>query len=159
MALLSLGVGLAWNQGLGGSDAARWHAGCGWVLFVAAWAQVVGAWMRGSKGGPTEPQMRGDHYDMTPWRLMFERLHKSLGWLLLLASAAVIVLGLAVVDAPRWMPLVLCIWWLALTASFVILQKRGRCIDTYQAIWGPDAQHPGNQIAPIGWGVKRALEK
>jgi hypothetical protein len=46
-------------------------------------------------------------------------------------------------------------WWLVLIAGFVWLQRQGRCIDTYQAIWGPDTAHPGNRIKPIGWGIKR----
>ena len=157
--LMSVGLALAWNHGLGTDGAARWHVTSGWVLCMAGWAQVVGAWLRGSKGGPTEPHMRGDHYDMTLWRGAFERLHKGLGWLALLASAAVIALGLVVADAPRWMLLILCAWWLAFIAAFVMLQTRGRCVDTYQAIWGLDPRHPGNQIPPIGWGVNRPLGK
>ena len=35
------------------------------------------------------------------------------------------------------------------------LQRQGRCIDTYQAIWGPDPRHPGNRLKPVGWGVRR----
>jgi hypothetical protein len=92
---------------------------------------------------------------MTPWRRVFERLHKTLGWVAVAASAAVIVLGLVIVDAPRWMLLVLCLWWLAFVVVFVRLQARGRCIDTYQAIWGPDPAHPGNRVPPTGWGVRR----
>lgn len=153
--LMSLGLALAWNRGGLAGDAARWHAGAGMALCLAGWAQLVGALLRGSKGGPGEPQLRGDHYDMTPWRRAFERLHKGLGWAAVAASAAVIVLGLVVADAPRWMLAALCAWWLAFINAFVLLQARGRCIDTYQAIWGPDPQHPGNRVRPTGWGVRR----
>jgi hypothetical protein len=134
---------------------AQWHTWAGWVLCVTGALQVLGALARGSKGGPTDAQMRGDHYDMTPWRLAFERLHKSLGWAAVFAGAVVIVMGLVLVDAPRWMLLVLALWWLAFAVAFVVLQKRGRCIDTYQAIWGPGLQHPGNHLQPTGWGVRR----
>lgn len=157
IAAMTLGAGLAWNQGAGASLAARWHAGAGWVLVWAGWLQVAGSLLRGSKGGPGEATLRGDHYDMTPWRLGFERLHKGLGWLAVVASVAVIVLGLVVADAPRWMLLLLCLWWLALGVAFAALQRQGRCIDTYQAIWGPDPAHPGNHRAPTGWGVRRPL--
>jgi hypothetical protein len=158
---MSLGAALAWSQGLGaaGSPAARWHAGLGWAVCGLGWLQLVGAYSRGSKGGPGEAQLRGDHYDMTTWRRAFERLHKGLGWLALLLAPAVIVLGLVLADAPRWMLLVMLLWWLLLTAAFVRLQRRGRCIDTYQAIWGPDPVHPGNQRRPIGWGVRRPLNR
>ena len=157
VAALTLGAALAWDQGQGGSDAARWHAAAGWALCIAGWAQIAGALLRGSKGGPTEPQLRGDHYDMTPWRRTFERLHKGLGWLAVGVSAWVIVLGLVVADAPRWMLVVLCVWWFVLALMFAVLQARGRCIDTYQAIWGPDPSHPGNSVRPTGWGVRRPL--
>lgn len=72
-----------------------------------------------------------------------------------LVSAITIVLGLTVADAPRWMVLMLVTWWMGLAVAFVRWQRQGRCIDTYQAIWGPDPLHPGNDRAPIGWGVSR----
>jgi hypothetical protein len=37
----------------------------------------------------------------------------------------------------------------------VRLERAGRCIDTYQAIWGPDLKHPGNQRLHVGWGMLR----
>jgi hypothetical protein len=110
--------------------------------------QVVAGWLRGSKGGPTDTTLRGDHYDMTRKRLAFERLHKGLGWLAVLVAAGMVVSGLILVDAPRWMLLGLCCWWLALAAAFAVLQKNGWAIDTYQAIWGPDPAHPGNHRTP-----------
>jgi hypothetical protein len=155
---MSVGAWLAWNQGAGASNAARWHAWAGWGLVTAGWAQASASVLRGSKGGPGEPSLRGDHYDMTRWRLGFERLHKGLGWLALVGAIAVVVLGLVLADAPRWMLLILCVWWLALGYAFTALQRRGRCIDTYQAIWGPGLQHPGNHRPPTGWGVRRPLE-
>jgi len=153
--LMSLGAALAWQQGSANTPLARPHGWAGWALVVAGWLQIAGGLARGSKGGPTADVLRGDHYDMTPRRIAFERLHKALGWSALLAAVGVIALGLALVDAPRWMAGLLAAWWLALALAFTHLQRRGRCIDTYQAIWGPDPQHPGNRIAPIGWGVHR----
>ena len=157
VAAISVGAWLAWGHATGASAAARWHGWLGWALCAAGWAQIAGALLRGSKGGPTDTQMRGDHYDMSPRRKAFEWTHKVLGWSALLVAAGVLVLGLVVADAPRWMPLVLALWWLALGAAFVQLQRAGRCVDTYQAIWGPDTSHPGNSLTPIGWGVHRPL--
>ena len=148
---MTLGLWMVWGRA---SGAAPLHAALGWALCIAGWLQSAGGLARGSKGGPGVP---GDHYDMTPWRKFFERLHKGLGWAALLASVVVITLGLLIVDAPRWMALILGVWWLSLMAAFVRLQGAGRCIDTYQAIWGPDPAHPGNRVAPIGWGVRRPL--
>ncbi len=155
MALVATGLFLAWNQGGQATTAAVWHHWLGWVVVVAGAAQLLSAWLRGSKGGPTEPHLRGDHYDMTHHRRAFERWHKGLGWAALLLAVAVIVLGLVAADAPRWMAGGLTLWWSLLAALAWRWQRQGRCIDTYQAIWGPDPAHPGNRLRPTGWGVRR----
>jgi hypothetical protein len=159
MAVMTIGVAVAWNTGMMATAAARWHVLIGWLVCVLCWVQVVGALLRGSKGGPTEPSLRGDHYDMTSRRRWFERLHKTLGWLAVAGSPKVIVLGLVAVDAPRWMLLAFAAWFLCLCFVFIRLQSRGRCIDTYQAIWGPDPAHPGNRVRPTGWGVRRPRQE
>ena len=145
VALVTVGAVLSFNNSQQASMAAQLHAWAGWALLAAAWLQVAAGWLRGSKGGPTDSSLRGDHYDMTRRRLVFEHMHKSMGWAALLVSVGVIVSGLVLVDAPRWMLLVLCVWWPALVAGFAVLQKSRSGIDTYQAIWGPDLHHPGNQ--------------
>ena len=47
------------------------------------------------------------------------------------------------------------IWWLAMLGVFIWLQRAGRCVDTYQAIWGLDPNLPGNRRRPIGFGISR----
>ena len=155
VAVMSIGAGLAWAQSGGASLAARLHAWAGWSLVLLGWLQIAAGLARGSKGGPGEAGLRGDHYHMTPHRIWFERLHKGLGWLSVLAAVGVIALGLQVADAPRWMALVLLAWWSALAGLAWRWQRRGRCVDTYQAIWGPDPHHPGNRLEPVGWGIRR----
>jgi hypothetical protein len=146
LALMLVGVALAWNAGGARNTAAAfWHAYLGWTVIVLGLFQVISAWLRGTKGGPTEPELRGDHYDMTEHRKWFERLHKTCGWLALGLGVIGIGLGLVAVDAPRWMPLLLGLWWLGLVVLALRLERAGRCVDTYQAIWGPDPKHPGNQ--------------
>ena len=159
VAVMTVGLALVLNRpGAAASHtAAVMHAWAGWAVCVAAWVQIFGSMARGSKGGPTDARLRGDHFDMTPWRTTFERVHKVLGWGGVLASIGVIGLGLVAADAPRWMALLLALWWIALTAAFVWLQRTGRCIDTYQAIWGPAPSLPGNRVRPVGWGVRRPL--
>lgn len=152
---MSLGLALAWERGSDSHPLAALHRAGGGLLVLLGWLQVLGGLLRGSKGGPGEAQLRGDHYDMTPRRVWFERLHKSLGWMALLGAVVVIALGLLVADAPRWMALLLALWWLLLAALAWRWQHAGRCIDTYQAIWGPEPVHPGNRQRPIGWGVRR----
>lgn len=131
------------------------HPVLGWILLALGLLQIALGALRGSKGGPTSDSLRGDHYDMTPRRQWFERLHKGLGWLAVALALPAIALGLRAADAPRWMPLILAAWWLVLGLVAWRLQKAGRCIDTYQAIWGPDLAHPGNRQTPIGLGVHR----
>lgn len=155
-ACMLVGLWLVWGKGASGGSLPRLHGWVGLLVCALAALQVLGALARGSKGGPTEETLRGDHYDMTPRRRMFERLHKGMGWMAVLLAVMVMAMGLALVDAPRWMVLALSLWWLALVAAFVHLHRAGRCIDTYQAIWGPEAHHPGNGKQPIGWGITRA---
>lgn len=143
----------------GAANAAGLHGLLGWVVIALAVIQFTSSWLRGSKGGPTalaeDGSLRGDHYDMTLRRRVFEYVHKSVGYLAVAIATGAIVTGLWQANAPRWMWLVITLWWLIMLAAFAMLQRQGRAIDTYQAIWGPDTVHPGNQIPPIGWGIKR----
>lgn len=123
---------------------------------------VVLGVFRGSKGGPTAPardgSFRGDHYDMTPWRLLFERLHRVLGYTALLMGFAAIFTGLWAANAPRWIWIVLVLYWSGLLLAARYCQRRGWSFDTYQAIWGPDPDLPGNKMPMTGWGTTRPGE-
>ena len=169
--LMTAAVGMVWTA-CSGSGSVEWtcspgrmtgHELTGLAALGAGWVQIVLGLARGSKGGPTDggadpndPETwRGDHYDMTPRRIAFEWSHKLLGYLALVLAAVAIVTGLVHADAPRWMFLVLIAWWTGLLAWAVRLERRGRNIDTYQAIWGPDPGHPGAKRKPTGFGVRR----
>lgn len=136
-----------------------YHALFGWCVTVLLAAQVLSGVLRGTKGGPTCPardgSLRGDHYDMTPWRRAFETLHKTSGYTVLALSVFAVLTGLWHANAPHWMWLGLVGWWATLLVAFAWLQSRGLAVDTYQAIWGPDATHPGNQMPSQGWKTKR----
>ena len=150
---MSIGFVLALVYGSGfGSGWAEFHGLIGWGTVMLGYSQVVAGILRGSKGGPG---ISGDHYDMTRRRLVFERFHKSAGYVAMLCSVVAILSGLWIADAPRWMWLTLCLWWIAYAVAFAHLQRKGRCIDTYQAIWGADTSHPGNKMAAIGPGIRR----
>jgi hypothetical protein len=140
------------------------HARLGWILVLLGWLQLVGGILRGSKGGPQVtsgsgppwPRIeRGDHYDMTRRRVVFEWLHKVGGYIAIPLSLIVTGLGLDHAAAPAWMWCVIALWWTILLCYAIRLQRAGRCLDTYQAIWGPDPQHPGNARGVIGWGIRR----
>ena len=149
--LLAMGLILS-RPNLGGLG---WHGMFGWLTIGLLAVQFVSAWLRGSKGGPTDKSLAGDHFDMTLRRRVFEYVHKFAGYLALALAAAAVLLGLSFVNAPIWMWLAIVLWWAVLGGVFGVLQRAGRATDTYQAIWGPDPGLPGNQVRPIGWGIKR----
>lgn len=148
---------IVWRNG--GIFVTHWHSWLGWAVLSLLGMQVFSGILRGSKGGPTaladDGSWRGDHFDMTTRRVVFEVLHKTVGYGAILLSVLAIVSGLWLVNAPRWMWLSLAGWWCVLGWAFVALQSRGRCVDTYQAIWGADPNLPGNRLPPIGPGIKR----
>lgn len=155
VAFMLLGLYLSWNQQYQSTTVATLHSYIGWFVVGLGFLQIFAGVLRGSKGGPTETKLRGDHYDMTAHRLRFEWVHKTFGWLAIGLAVATVLLGLWAANAPRWMVLVLCAWWMALLWIGWRLEKAGRCIDTYQAIWGVDPKHPGNQRAQGGWRMRR----
>ncbi len=150
IALMTVGAGLIW---LGGAEPAQgpahgvasWHCWSGWAVFALGWLQVAGAWARGTKGGPTDARAdprdpatwRGDHYDMTRHRIVFEWQHKAGGWVAIALACGTLVMGLINADAPRWMFGAIAGWWLLLAVLAVHWQRDGRRVDTWEAIWGP----------------------
>jgi hypothetical protein len=125
------------------------HRGLGWILLGLACVQFLSAVLRGTKGGPTssaaDGSLRGDHFDMTPRRIIFEWVHKTSGRLALVLTVPVILSGLWQLNAPHWMWLVIALWWGVLSLVAAVLELRFGTHDTYQAIWGPDPDLPGNR--------------
>lgn len=154
IALTLAAVALVWREAGAADGWARAHRLLAWLVCALAAVQALGGVLRGTKGGSV-PDERGDHYDMTPRRFLFERVHKSCGYLAMAVAMAAIATGLAHVNAPRWMAVFITLWTLAWLAAFAWLQRRGWCIDTYQAIWGPDPRHPGNRMPVVGPGIRR----
>ncbi len=139
------------------------HERLGYLLLLILAVQVLLGIFRGSKGGPTAPNRdgswRGHHYDMTSWRRTFETVHKTLGYVALALAISVLFLGLWKANAPIWMWLTFGIWWFGLVSAFVHMQRRGMAVDTYQAIWGDDPSHPGNQRPSRNWGAHRPKDR
>ena len=135
------------------------HRVLGYGVVGLAVLQGLSGVFRGSKGGPTDRSadgsLSGDHYDMTGRRLAFEVLHKVVGYLLLITATLCILFGLWAANAPIWMWLSICLCWLALAAAAAWIEVHYGSYDTYQAIWGPDPDLPGNQIRKQGFGTVR----
>ena len=135
------------------------HRLVGITVISLALVQFLSAWLRGTKGGPTSPaadgSLRGDHFDMTPRRQWFERIHKFGGVIAAALSVVAILTGLWQANGPVWMWLCLFAWWGVLAWIVALCERRQGALDTYQAIWGPDPALPGNRIKPIGIAVRR----
>lgn len=156
--MMIIAVVLIWNE-RGTRSGAFFHNLVGWSTIVLCGVQYIAGWLRGSKGGPTDLEhtgtIRGDHFDMTTHRRVFECIHKSLGYTSLLVAVCAVFSGLWLANAPHWMWISLIVWWCFVIFAFARLQKTRGAVDTYEAIWGPDKSLPGNQIKPIGWGIKK----
>lgn len=143
------------------ADSIHWYLG--WAVFTLGLVQILSGFLRGTKGGPTEPapdgSVRGDHFDMTRHRKAFEYFHKFMGYAVLLLSLVAVITGMWHANAPVWMWLGLAGWWCVLLVVFGYCQLKGMAVDTYQAIWGADEQLPGNTMKPIGFGVCKPKPK
>lgn len=147
--LFGLGMVLALPLPVPSATPTVWvHHSLGWGALGLAAHQLLSGMLRGSKGGPTDMRggLRGDHYDMTRRRLVFEYLHKRLGYLGLGVAVVAIVTGLWQANGPRVLWIVIGGWWMVLALFIVLVRPKLKRVSTYQAIWGPDAEHPGNQI-------------
>ncbi|EAV41827.1 hypothetical protein SIAM614_31181 [Roseibium aggregatum IAM 12614] len=137
------------------------HRSFGYCVLALGCFQGLSGLLRGTKGGPTSPvpdgSLRGDHYDMTLRRQLFESFHKIFGYLALVMMMGAVGSGLWATNAPRWMWFVLSLWWTGLTAAALVLQRNGWAVDTYQAIWGPDPVHPGNRTGKSAQAATTAI--
>lgn len=156
LAIVGLILILTSSQGAVGAPI---HRALGWVVMALGLMQALFGYFRGSKGGPTarapDGSLAGDHYDMTRWRLVFEHTHRTFGYLALFLGMVAILTGLWAANAPRWMWICILGYWTNLAIFAVLLQRKGMAVDTYQAIWGPDPELPGNKMKPMGWKTVR----
>lgn len=153
------GLALIFNGGGHNGGWANTHRLLGFAVLALVVVQVLLGIFRGTRGGPNYPasdgSLSGDHYDMTSWRLAFEWTHKTLGYTALAIAAAAILSGLWLVNAPRWIWVLILAWWVFLALFSAFCQKKGWAYDTYQAIYGGDPSLPGNRRKPAGWWTNR----
>lgn len=146
--LLALCIILTFSNSLA-SFPVNWHGWIGWTIISLACMQIASGYLRGSKGGPTAPSadgnLRGDHFDMSRRRVLFEAFHKTVGYLLLLGGASGVLHGMWTANASRWMFVCIISFWVLLGVSALIISRRFVVRNTYHAIWGPDPNLPGNQ--------------
>ncbi len=154
-----IGFSLIYYFSSGDVTANELHRYLGWSALVLLMVQIAGGLLRGTRGGPKmrhhQGALRGDHYDMTSRRIVFERVHKSVGYLAIAVAWTATVAGLWHVNAPIWIWLLTTGWWACMCIFAVYLQKQHRAIDTYQAIWGTNPELVGNKLPIIGIGIHR----
>jgi hypothetical protein len=121
------------------------HLVIGWATLLLCCFIIFTAWFRGTKGGPGEKNIRGDHYDLTPRRLLFESIHKKSSYLFFLLCIFCIGGGLLLIGAKGWMLVVLAFLFLCSVLWIMRLELKGRRIPSYPATWGLRPEHPGNR--------------
>ncbi|CAM4019834.1 cytochrome b561 domain-containing protein [Deinococcus marmoris] len=143
----TLGLALAWFH-TGRLNLSMPHTLLGLGAVALGWLQIIWGVRRGSKGGPTDPAgMRGDHYDMTPHRWVFEWIHRGGGYLALLLALGAAWSGLRLVNAPGWIGWILLLFPLLFATAFWLLSRqRWRVTSSYTAIWGPAHPQPGIRL-------------
>ncbi|WP_139176681.1 hypothetical protein [Jannaschia faecimaris] len=75
-------------------------------------------------------------------RIVFEAVHKGLGYGVLALGAITILTGMWQANGPIWMCVVVLGWWALLLLIAWFLQRLGLAMDSYRAIWGPCAPRP-----------------
>lgn len=149
--ILSLGgvaLALTVSQGFSGSM----HAIFGILTVVLGCLQVVSSWFRGRHGGryyatadPEDPDTwRGDHYNMTTRRRLFEAYHKTAGYLAMLCAAGAVGSGLMQFHLPVLAGILLVVAG-GLFVLWMILTYQGHQHDGYRAVFGYGLEHPYNE--------------
>ena len=144
-AVAAAALWMAWDALDGVWDWSEPHVVIGAAVMTLCALQVGSGLLRGTKGGPTDARAdpadpatwRGDHYDMTLRRRLFEGWHKRAGYAAFLLAVPAALRGLWLVEAPLWVCLLLPMTVAGFGAAFTVLTRRGRRADTWTAIWGP----------------------
>lgn len=124
------------------------HVQLGIVALALCAAQLFSPFLRGSKGGPTDTYAdpadpltwRGDHYDMTLQRRVFEAWHKNFGYVAMLVAVAAAWTGIETAGLPDWWKFGIVLAVVTFLVVFVRLTRRWRRVDTWLAIWGPNGR-------------------
>jgi len=146
--LVGAAVALAASHGFSGSV----HSMFGILTVVLGCLQVASSWFRGTHGGryyytadPNDPSTwRGDHFNMTLRRRIFEAFHKNVGYFACFFAVGAVTSGLVQFPMPI-LTLVMLATALVILALCLVLEYKGRKFDTYRSVFGNDPDHPYNK--------------
>jgi hypothetical protein len=121
------------------------HVQLGVAALALCAAQLISPFLRGSKGGPTDTYAdpadpltwRGDHYDMTLQRRLFEAWHKNFGYVAMLIAVGAAWTGIETAGLAAWWKVGIVLAVVTFLVVFVRLTRQWRRVDTWLAIWGP----------------------
>ena len=150
MSLAIAGSAFAWLASGGFSGSV--HAWFGSITVLLGVTQIISSQFRGTRGGkyregadPDNPDTwRGDQYDHTPKRRMFEAIHKTTGYFTLFFAIGAVGSGLMQYHMPGLtlaVVLIVLIW----LAAWAIYDFKGRAHDGYRVAHGYGLEHPYNK--------------
>ena len=128
------------------------HAIFGILTVIMGCLQVISAMLRGTHGGKyynnadvNDPSTwRGDHYDRTTRRRLFEAYHKTTGYFTSFCALGAVGSGLMQYPMPTltWLVFILAF---AFLAAWIYLEFLERRYDGYRAVHGYGLEHPYNK--------------
>lgn len=144
-ALVALAAWWAWDALDGEIVWPLAHVQFGVVAISLLLVQLLSPFFRGTKGGPTDHRAdpydpatwRGDHFDMTVRRRVFEFLHKKMGYIAMAVAACAAWTGIELAGLEDWWKAGIVASALLFAGLFLWFTFKGRRVDTWQAIWGP----------------------
>jgi hypothetical protein len=148
LALAGAIVAVAVSGGFSGSL----HSIFGIATVTLGCLQIMGGWLRGTHGGrnyytadPNDPTTwRGDHYDMTRRRRIFEAYHKTAGYFVYFFAAGAVATGLMQYPIAGLGEFVIAVVLVAFVLS-IALEYKGLRYDGYRAAHGYNPEHPFNK--------------
>ncbi|MEL6523444.1 MAG: cytochrome b561 domain-containing protein [Pseudomonadota bacterium] len=144
------GTGIAWiaSNGFSGSV----HAWFGTLTVALGLGQIVSSQMRGTRGGkyrdgsdPNDPSTwRGDQYDRTSKRRIFEAVHKTTGYFTVLFAFGAVGSGLMQYHMPV-LTVLFVLTIVAFAGAWAVYEFKGRAYDGYRVAHGYGLEHPYNK--------------
>lgn len=148
LAVGSTGLALIVSGGFSGSV----HACFGMLTVVMGIGQIISSQFRGTRGGKyrigadlNDPDTwRGDQYDHTKKRRLFEAYHKTAGYFTVFCAVGALGSGLMQFYMPVLTGL-LFVFLLAGLAAWITYEFKGRSYDGYRVAHGYGLEHPHNK--------------